>query len=95
MPVQPVALRYGARRRARRRVVAFGPGESFAANFLRLLGEPPRVAEVLSSIRSTPADAGGRRRIAELRARSHRGRDGGALNRVSRFVRAQPPHASR
>ena len=67
VPVQPVALRYGERRRARRRVVAFGPGESFLANFLRLLGEPARDGGSAGSwIRSTPRDAGGRRRIAEL-----------------------------
>ena len=43
--VQPVALRYGTRGAAQT-VVAFAPGESFAANFLRLLGEPGRRAEV-------------------------------------------------
>src|SRR6476659_3994077 len=43
--VQPVALRYG-RGAIAQPVVAFGPGESFAANFLRLLGEPARVAEI-------------------------------------------------
>ena len=38
MPVQPVALRYGEGGSAQT-IVAFGPGESFFANFLRLLGE--------------------------------------------------------
>ncbi|MBN6150670.1 1-acyl-sn-glycerol-3-phosphate acyltransferase [Xanthomonas sp. AmX2] len=63
--VQPVALRYGAGGSAQA-VVAFGPGESFFANFLRLLGEPGRVAEVhfLEPIRLQ--DVEGRRRIAEI-----------------------------
>ena len=64
-PVQPVALRYGERGDAQA-VVAFGPNESFAANFLRLLGEPPRVAEAIF-LEPIPAGGGeGRRRIAEL-----------------------------
>jgi len=63
--VQPVALCYGERATAQP-VVAFWPGESFATNFLRLLGEPARLAEVrfLEPIEAT--EAGGRRRIAEL-----------------------------
>ncbi|MGK9806621.1 lysophospholipid acyltransferase family protein, partial [Salmonella enterica subsp. enterica] len=36
VPVQPVALRYGERGDAQS-VVAFQPGESFLANFVRLL----------------------------------------------------------
>jgi 1-acyl-sn-glycerol-3-phosphate acyltransferase len=65
VPVQPVALRYGARGSAQP-VVAFGPKESFFANFLRLLGEPARTADIcfLEPIRVTDLD--GRRRIAEL-----------------------------
>ncbi|HEY5972110.1 MAG TPA: lysophospholipid acyltransferase family protein [Pseudoxanthomonas sp.] len=64
VPVQPVALRYGARGSAQT-VVAFGPQESFFANFVRLLGEPPRSADVcfLEPIAITEE---GRRRIAEL-----------------------------
>jgi len=64
VPVQPVALRYGAHGNAQT-IVAFGPRESFFANFLRLLGEPSRVAEVhfLQPIAAT--DVEGRRRIAE------------------------------
>lgn len=64
VPVQPVALRYGNAGDAQT-LVAFGPGESFFANFLRLLGEPPRRAEVhfLEPIITTDLD--GRRRIAE------------------------------
>jgi len=64
VPVQPVALRYGIRGDAQT-VVAFGPRESFFDNFLRLLGEPPRRAEVhfLEPIGSS--DLEGRRRIAE------------------------------
>jgi 1-acyl-sn-glycerol-3-phosphate acyltransferase len=64
VPVQPVALRYGERASAQR-VVAFAPGESFFANFLRLLGEPVRVAEVVFLEPIAPGDAEGRRRIAE------------------------------
>ena len=65
VPVQPVALRYGARGSAQP-VVAFGPKESFFANFVRLLGEPARSADIcfLEPIRI--ADVEGRRRIAEL-----------------------------
>jgi len=65
VPVQPVALRYGHRGDAQR-TVAFGPGESFFANFLRLLGEPARVAEVHFLAPIGPGDAEGRRRIADL-----------------------------
>lgn len=64
-PVQPVALRYGTRGAAQT-VVAFGPGESFFANFLRLLGEPTRDAEVHFLAPIATVDAEGRRRIAEL-----------------------------
>lgn len=65
VPVQPVALRYGAHASAQT-VVAFGPKESFFANFVRLLGEPAREAAVcfLEPIRVT--DVEGRRRIADL-----------------------------
>jgi 1-acyl-sn-glycerol-3-phosphate acyltransferase len=63
-PVQPVALRYGHHGEAQT-VVAFAPGESFFGNFLRLLGEPPRVAEVAFLEPVAPGDAEGRRRIAE------------------------------
>jgi 1-acyl-sn-glycerol-3-phosphate acyltransferase len=65
VPVQPVALRYGAHGSAQP-VVAFGPKESFFANFLRLLGEPARTADIcfLEPIRI--ADVEGRRRIADL-----------------------------
>jgi 1-acyl-sn-glycerol-3-phosphate acyltransferase len=62
--VQPVALRYGAHGDAQT-VVAFAPGESFVANFFRLLGEPARLAEVHFLEPIAPGDAGGRRRIAE------------------------------
>lgn len=64
VPVQPVALRYG-KRGAAQTVVAFGPNESFAANFLRLLGEPGRTADVVFLEPIAPGDAEGRRRIAE------------------------------
>ena len=65
VPVQPVALRYGEDGAAQH-VVAFQPRESFFANFLRLLGEPARVAEVHFLEPITPGEADGRRRIAEL-----------------------------
>ena len=65
VPVQPVALRYGANASAQQ-IVAFQPGEHFLGNFLRLLGEPSRVAEVVFLEPIVPGDAGGRRRIAEL-----------------------------
>jgi len=64
VPVQPVALVYGTGASAQT-IVAFAPGESFFANFVRLLGEPARRAEVhfLEPIGSQ--DLEGRRRIAE------------------------------
>lgn len=65
VPVQPVALRYGEHGSAQH-VVAFQPRESFFANFVRLLGEPLRVAEVHFLQPIAPGDAEGRRRIAEL-----------------------------
>lgn len=43
--VQPVALRFGEAGAAQS-IVAFAPGENFLQNFVRLLGEPSRVAEV-------------------------------------------------
>lgn len=65
VPVQPVALRYGAGGSAQT-VVAFAPGESFGGNFLRLLGEPGRVGDVMF-LEPVPAGATGeRRRLAEL-----------------------------
>ena len=64
-PVQPVALRYGAGGAAQT-AVAFRPGEDFVGNFLRLLGEPARIAEVRFLAPIAPGDAEGRRRIAEL-----------------------------
>lgn len=64
VPVQPVALRYGAHGQAQT-VVAFAPGESFFGNFLRLLGEPPRQAEVCFLEPIYPDQVQGRRQIAE------------------------------
>ncbi|MEO6263842.1 MAG: lysophospholipid acyltransferase family protein [Luteimonas sp.] len=64
-PVQPVALRYGVHPGAQAQM-AFQPGESFVGNFMRLLGEPARVAEVHFLEPIAPGDADGRRRIAEL-----------------------------
>ncbi|MFC3551908.1 lysophospholipid acyltransferase family protein [Lysobacter cavernae] len=65
VPVQPVALRYGERGNAQA-VVAFAPGESFFGNFVRLLGEPPRLAEIHFLEPIAPGETDGRRRIAEL-----------------------------
>ncbi|HET6397753.1 MAG TPA: lysophospholipid acyltransferase family protein [Pseudoxanthomonas sp.] len=65
VPVQPVALRYG-RDGTAQTVVAFAPRENFLGNFLRLLGEPARVAEVHFLEPIPPGDLEGRRRIAEL-----------------------------
>jgi len=63
--VQPVALRYGEHGNAQT-TVAFQPGEHFLGNFLRLLGEPLRVAEVHFLEPISTSDTEGRRRIAEL-----------------------------
>lgn len=63
-PVQPVALVYGEGGSAQR-TVAFAPRESFMGNFLRLLGEPPRLAEVHFLEPIAAGEAEGRRRIAE------------------------------
>ena len=65
VPVQPVALRYGQQGDAQT-VVAFGPRENFAANFIRLLGEPARGAEVHFLEAVWPGEVDGRRGIAEL-----------------------------
>lgn len=65
VPVQPVALRYGERGAAQG-TVAFRRGESFVGNFLRLLGEPRRVAEVHFLAPIGPGETDGRRRMAEL-----------------------------
>ncbi len=63
VPVQPVALRYGEGGSAQD-IVAFAPGENFLQNFLRLLGEPSRVAEVHFLSPLMPGEEG-RRHIAE------------------------------
>ncbi len=63
VPVQPVALRYGAGGSAQT-VVAFAPGENFLQNFLRLLGEPARVAEIHFLAPIQPGSEG-RRHVAE------------------------------
>lgn len=65
VPVQPVALVYGERASAQQ-VVAFGPRESFGANFLRLLGEPARTATVHFLEPIPPGGAEGRRQLAGL-----------------------------
>ena len=63
VPAQPVALKYGARGDAQT-TVAFQKGEHFLGNFLRLLGEPARVAEV-HFLEPVPPAGDGRRRMAE------------------------------
>jgi 1-acyl-sn-glycerol-3-phosphate acyltransferase len=65
VPVQPVALLYGAGGNAQH-IVAFQPRENFFANFVRLLGEPGRDAEIHFLEPIVPGEAEGRRRIAEL-----------------------------
>jgi 1-acyl-sn-glycerol-3-phosphate acyltransferase len=63
--VQPVALCYGEHCAAQT-IVAFRGREGFLGNFLRLLGEPARLAEV-RFLEPIPAGSEeGRRRIAEL-----------------------------
>jgi 1-acyl-sn-glycerol-3-phosphate acyltransferase len=63
VPAQPVALKYGPRGDAQT-VVAFGARENFLQNFLRLLGEPARVAEV-HFLEPVAATEDGRRHMAE------------------------------
>ncbi|MBS7457382.1 1-acyl-sn-glycerol-3-phosphate acyltransferase [Coralloluteibacterium stylophorae] len=63
VPAQPVALKYG-RGGSAQTVVAFQPGENFLQNFLRLLGEPVRDAEV-HFLAPVAASEDGRRRMAE------------------------------
>jgi len=63
VPAQPVALRYGVGGEAQT-IIAFAPGEGVFANFVRLLGEPPRVAEVHFLEPVSPGEDG-RRRMAE------------------------------
>lgn len=64
VPVQPVALRYGAKGSAQT-VVAYGAHESFFANFMRLLGEPSRVADICFLEPIYPDQIQGRRHIAD------------------------------
>lgn len=63
VPVQPVALRYSRDGRAWQGVT-FQRGESFLANFFRLLGEPTLDAEV-HFLAPVPNGGDGRRRMAE------------------------------
>lgn len=65
VPIQPVALRYGPRGSAQP-VVAFAPGETFLGNFVRLIGEPARSADICF-LEPIPVEGiEGRRQIAEL-----------------------------
>jgi 1-acyl-sn-glycerol-3-phosphate acyltransferase len=63
VPVQPVALRYGVGG-ASQTEVAFARDENFLANFLRLLGDRPRVAEV-HFLQPVAVSEDGRRRLAD------------------------------
>lgn len=65
VPVQPVALVYGEHGQAQTQV-AFAEGEGFLGNFLRLLGEPARSAQVHFLAPIAPGELAGRRQIAEL-----------------------------
>lgn len=65
VPVQPVAIRYGAQGQAQT-VVAFAERERFVPNFLRLLGEPARPALLHFLEPIAPDQLEGRRQIAEL-----------------------------
>jgi 1-acyl-sn-glycerol-3-phosphate acyltransferase len=63
VPAQPVALKYGQRGDAQT-IIAFGAHENFMQNFIRLLGEPSRVAEV-HFLEPVAATEDGRRLMAE------------------------------
>ena len=63
VPAQPVALKYGLRGNAQT-IIAFGERENFFQNFVRLLGEPARVAEV-HFLEPVAASEDGRRRMAD------------------------------
>lgn len=63
VPAQPVALKYGVRGSAQTRV-AFAPRETFFGNFVRLLGDPARIAEV-HFLEPVATGEDGRRRMAD------------------------------
>lgn len=85
VPAQPVGLRF-VRDGVLTTAPAFRSNERFVANFFRLLGDPPTVAE-LHFLAPIASGDGGRRRMAEiarLRIASALGipaRDGRAINR--------------
>lgn len=64
VPAQPVALKYGAKGHAQTKI-AFAERESFLQNFLRLLGEPSRLAEV-HFLEPVAGNEDGRRRMADI-----------------------------
>jgi len=65
-PIQPVALRYGRKGAAQRRV-AYGARESFIGNLLRILGEPGCTADIVFLPPIMPHEVeGGRREIAQI-----------------------------
>ena len=59
------ALVYGEHGQAQTQV-AFAEGEGFVGNFLRLLGEPARSAQLHFLAPIAPGELAGRRQIAEL-----------------------------
>ncbi len=60
-----MALVYGEHGQAQTQV-AFAEGEGFLGNFLRLLGEPARSAQLHFLAPIAPGELAGRRQIAEL-----------------------------
>lgn len=63
-PVQPIAIEYGTHGSSQTRI-AFQPGESFAGNMWRLLGEPACDVQVKYLEAIQPQDFNGRSGIAE------------------------------
>jgi len=76
--VQPVALRFGEGGNAQT-IIAFAPGENFLQNFLRLLGEPSRVAEVHFLSPITAAEQGRRALADHCRTQIQRVMEPGAI----------------
>ena len=62
-PAQPVAIKYGDKGSAQE-LMAFGPGENFFTNLVRVLGEPSRACEVHFLEPGAPGEDG-RRKMAD------------------------------
>ena len=62
-PAQPVAIKYGDKGSAQE-LMAFGHGENFFSNLLRVLGEPSRICEV-HFLEPVAAGEDGRRKMAD------------------------------